>query len=103
MEIPKAFIYIKNTIAVAPTEEQLLAYYKDYGYETIEDILEEHGNGSWEWVIREWFVNTNFTPEHLKHQQDNNIFRYNNDNDDEEVELIDDEDWEDMKDDGDIY
>ena len=99
MEIPKALVYIKNTYAVAPTEEQLLAYYKDYGYETIEDILEGHGNGSWEWVIRDWYVNTDFTPEHKKHQLDNNIFRFENDNDNEDIELVDEDEWNEFKDD----
>ncbi len=99
MEIPKSLVYIKNTYAVKPTEEQLLEYYKDYGYSSIEDILEEHGNGSWEIVIRDWFVNTNHTANHKKHQLDNNIFRFENDNDDEEVEVVSDEDWEEYEED----
>lgn len=99
MEIPKALVYCKTTYAVSPTEEQLLAYYKDYGYETIEDIVEEHGNGSWEWVIRDWFVNTNHTTQNKKHQLDNNIFRFENDNDTEEVELVDEEEWDEFNDD----
>lgn len=99
MKIPKALIYVENTMAVSPTEEQLLEYYKDYGYTTIDDILEGYGNGSWEMVIRDWFVNTNHTSEFKKYQIENNIFRFESDNDDEEIELVDEDEWEEFKDD----
>jgi hypothetical protein len=46
MNIPKAFVHIKNKVAVSPTKEQLLNFFKEYGYLTLEDILEAHGN--WE-------------------------------------------------------
>ena len=97
MEIPKALIHMKHTMAVSPTEEQLLAYYKDYGYDTIEDIVE--GLGSWEMVIRDWFVNTNYSIDFKNYQNENSIFRFENDNEDEEVELIDADEWEEFEDD----
>lgn len=98
MEIPKALIHLKYTMAVSPTKEQLLEYYKDYGYNNIEDIVEEHGNGSWEWVIRDWYVNTNFNQQYKEYQAKNNIFRFENDNEDEEVELLDEDEWNDFND-----
>lgn len=103
MEIPKALIHLKHTMAVSPTEEQLLEYYKDYGYTTIQDIVEEHGNGSWEWVIRDWFVNTNHNQQFKDYQTSNNIFRFENDNEDEEIELVDEDEWDEFKDDDLIF
>lgn len=101
MEIPKALIHLKHTMAVSPTEEQLLAYYKDYGYETIEDILD--ALGSWEMVIRDWFVNTNYSNDFKDYQTDNNIFRFENDNEDEEIELVTDDEWEEFEEDDLIF
>lgn len=103
MEIPKALIHLKHTMAVSPTEEQLLKYYKEYGYNTIEDIVEEHGNGSWEWVIRDWFVNTNYSIDFKNYQNENSIFRFENDNEDEEIELLTDDEWQELKDDDLIF
>ena len=97
MEIPKALIHIKHTMAVSPTEEQLLAYFKDYGYDTIDEALD--ALGSWEMVIRDWFVNTNYSIDFKNYQNENSIFRFENDNEDEEIELVDDDEWDDFKDD----
>jgi hypothetical protein len=103
MSIPKALIHIKEVMAVSPTEEQLLEYYKDYGYETIEDILEGHAGGSWEILIRDWYVNTNFTQPHKDHQTTNNIFRFENDNENEEVEILSEDEWTEFDEDGRIF
>lgn len=97
MEIPKALIHLKHTMAVSPTEEQLLTYFKDYGYTTIEEIVD--GCGSWEMAIRDWFVNTNHSIDFKNYQNQNSIFRFENDNEDEEIELVDDDEWDDFKDD----
>ena len=97
MKIPKALIHIKHTMAVSPTEEQLLAYFKDYGYDTIDEALD--ALGSWEMVIRDWFVNTNYSIDFKNYQNENSIFRFENDNEDEEIELVDDDEWDDFKDD----
>ena len=97
MEIPKALIHIKHTMAVSPTEEQLLAYFKDYGYDTLDEVVD--ALGSWEMVIRDWFVNTNYSIDFKNYQNENSIFRFENDNEDEEIELVDDDEWDDFKDD----
>ena len=97
MEIPKALIHIKHTMAVSPTEEQLLAYFKEYGYDTLDEVVE--ALGSWEMVIRDWFVNTNYSIDFKNYQNENSIFRFENDNEDEEVELIDSDEWEEFEDD----
>lgn len=95
MAIPKALIHLKYTMAVSPTEEQLLAYFKGYGYNTIEEIVD--GFGSWEMVIREWFVNTNYSVEFNNYQNDNRIFRFENDNEDEEIQLLSDDEWKEFE------
>ena len=97
MEIPKALIHIKHTMAVSPTQEQLLAYFKDYGYDTLDEVVD--ALGSWEMVIRDWFVNTNYSIDFKNYQNANSIFRFENDNEDEEVELIDADEWEEFEDD----
>ena len=97
MEIPKALIHIKHTMAVSPTQEQLLAYFKDYGYDTLDEVVD--ALGSWEMVIRDWFVNTNYSIDFKNYQNENSIFRFENDNEDEEVELIDADEWEEFEDD----
>ena len=102
MEIPKALIHLKQTMAVSPTEEQLLEYYKDYGHNTIEDILADYG-GSWEMVIRDWYVNTDFTQQHKDHQLSNNIYRFENDNEDEEVDLLSEDEWKEFNEDDRIF
>ena len=96
MNIPKAFVHIKNKVAVSPTKEQLLNFFKEYGYLTLEDILKAHGN--WEEVIREWFVNTYYTPQNISYQNNNNIF--NIDDNEEEIELLSDAEYENLKGDG---
>lgn len=101
MKIPKALIHIKTVAAVEPTEEQLLEFFKPYGYSNLEDVLKDYIN--WQGVIREWYVNTNYTPAQIDHQVKNNIFRFESDNEEEEVELIDDEKWEEYQEDDLIF
>lgn len=101
--IPKALVHVTTSFAVKPTEEQLLTFYKDYGYETIEAILDGHGNGDWGEVIREWFVNTYYGVEYQTLCQKNNILRYDGDSQEDEVEIVDEEEWEEMKENDLIY
>lgn len=96
--IPKAYVHIKNVMVITPTEEQLLTFFNDYGLETIDEILDEF-NGSWEMVLREWFVNTNFNPDFKQYLTDNNIFNFNSDNEDEKVQLMDDDEFIQIKND----
>lgn len=95
--IPKALVHVTTSFAVEPTEQQLLEFFKDYGYETIEDILEGHGGGDWDEVIREWFVNTYYGPDYQELCQKKNILRYDNDNQEDEVEIVDEDEWDEMK------
>ena len=101
--IPKALIHIQTSFAVAPTEEQLVKYFKPYGYENIEDILEGHGGGDWDEVIREWFVNTYYGQDYKELCEKKNIFNYDSDNQEDEVEILDDEEYDSMKDEGLIF
>ena len=93
---PKALVHVTTSFAVEPTEEQLLEFFKDYGYDTIEEILEEHGGGYWPEVIREWFVNTHYFEEQPGNRE-KNILRYDSDSEDEKVIIIDDEEWNKLK------
>jgi hypothetical protein len=101
--IPKALIHIQTSLAVSPTEEQLLEFFKPYGYETIEDILEGHSGGLWDEVIREWFVNTYYGQDYKELCEKKNIFNYDSDNQEDEVEILDDGQWDEMNDEGLIF
>lgn len=102
-KIPKALVYVTTSFAVEPTEQQLLDFYKDYGYDTIDEILEGHGGGYWNEVIREWFVNTYYVEDHNQICKKNNILKYESDSEEEEVSLIDDDKWNELKNDDLIY
>lgn len=99
--IPKALVHITTSFAVEPTEEQLLEFFKDYGYDTIEEILEGHGGGYWHEVIREWFVNTHF--EEQPGNRAKNILKYDSDSDNEKVILLNEEEWNSLIEDDLIY
>lgn len=101
--VPKALVHVTTSFAVEPTEEQLLEFYKDYGYDTIEDILEGHGGGDWDEVIREWFVNTYYGQDYRELCESKNILRYESDNQEDEVEILDDDEWQQLKDNELIY
>jgi len=100
---PKALMHLQFSVAVSPTEEQLLEFYKPYGYETIDDILEGHGGGEWDEVIREWFVNTYYGQDYKDICEKKNIFNYDSDNQEDEVEILDDDEWNEMRNEGLIF
>ena len=101
--IPKALVHVTTSFAVEPTEEQLLEYYKDFGYETIEDILNGHSGGDWGEVIREWFVNSYFNPDDNDVLRTKNILRYESDIEQEEVDIINEQEWNELKENDLIY
>jgi hypothetical protein len=101
--IPKALVHIQTSVAVSPTEEQLLEFFKPYGFETIDDILEGHGGGDWGEVIREWFVNTYYGQDYKELSEKKNIFNYDSDTQEDDVEILDDEEWDEMKENGLIF
>ena len=101
--IPKALVHIQTSVAVSPTEEQLLEFFKPYGFETIDDILEGHGGGDWGEVIREWFVNTYYGQDYKDICEKKNIFNYDSDVQEDEVEILEDEEWDEMKENGLIF
>ena len=101
--IPKALVHIQTSVAVSPTEEQLLEFFKPYGFETIDDILEGHGGGDWGEVIREWFVNTYYGQDYKELSEKKNIFNYDSDTQEDEVEILDEEEWNEMRNEGLIF
>ena len=84
-------VKVKKAELVKPSESQLMSYYIDYGYNTIDEVLEDMGAKE---MIREWYNNTNFTSEFQEHQSNSNIFPIDWDSDWEEVDIIGKEDWE---------
>lgn len=98
--IPKSLVRVNTSFAVQPTEEQLLNFFKDYGHNSLEETLDAFGG--WEEVIREWFVNTYYGIK-LDECQEKNILRFDDDTQEDEVILIDDEEWEKHVHDGYIF
>jgi len=102
-QIPKAFVRIKTTLALEPSEKQLLEFYKDYGYSSIKDILEGHGGGDWGEVIREWFVNTYYNQEYKKLNENKNILQFDDYLQEDIIEIINNKDWENYRNEGLIF
>ena len=87
-------VKVKKADLISPTEGQLMAYYIDYGFNTIEEVIKEYGI---EEMLREWYNNTNFSSEFTLHRQDHNINHLDWDSESEDVEVISKEEWEDYK------
>lgn len=85
-------VKVKKADLISPTEGQLMAYYIDYGFNTIEEVIKEYGE---EEMLREWYNNTNFSSEFTLHRQDHNINHLDWDSESEDVEVISKEEWED--------
>jgi len=88
-----AVVKVRRAELIKPSEFQLMAYYIDYGYKNIEEVIEDYGI---EEMLIEWYNNTNFTSEFAQHQAKSNIFPIEWDSDWENVDVIDKEDWEDI-------
>jgi len=101
--IPKAIIHVNTSFAVEPTEEQLLTFFKDYGYNTMDEIFQNFGGGFWDEVIREWFINTYQVTADTEFNRTNNILTYESDSEDEKVVLIKESEWDSLKDNDLIY
>ena len=85
-------VKVKKADLISPSEGQLMSYYMDYGFNTIEDVIKEYGV---EEMLREWYVNANFTSDFILHRQDQNINHLEWDSEMEDVEVISKEEWED--------
>ena len=81
----------KNALLISPTKEQLLHYFRDYGFESIDDIIEELG---YEDMLRDWYVNTDWLESNWKYQSDNGIYPMDWEHDDEEVQKLSKDEWE---------
>ena len=85
-------VKVKKADLISPTEGQLMSYYMDYGFNTIEEVIKEYGM---EEMLREWYNNTNFTSEFTLHRQEQHINHLDWDSETEDVEVISKEEWED--------
>jgi hypothetical protein len=90
-----AVVKVRKAELLKPTDAQLMSYYIDYGYNTIEEVVEDYGM---EEMLREWYNNTNFTSEFGEHQHKSNIFPIDWDSDMEQVDIIAKEDWDEIYD-----
>lgn len=86
-----AVVKVKKAELLKPSESQLMSYYMDYGYSSIEEVIEDYGIKE---MLREWYNNTNFTSEFQKHQSKSNIFPIDWDSEWENIDVIDKKDWE---------
>lgn len=87
-------VKVKKADLISPSESELMSYYIDYGYNTIEEVIKDMGE---EEMLREWYVNTNFTSEFVTHREDHNISYLDWDSESEEVEVISEDEWNDLK------
>jgi hypothetical protein len=87
-------VRVKKADLISPSESQLLNYYIDYGYNTISEILNDYTEDE---MLREWYVNTNFTDEFSNYREAKNINSLEWDSEYEEVEVISEEEWNDFK------
>jgi hypothetical protein len=86
-----AVVKVKKAELLKPSESQLMSYYMDYGYSSIEEVIEDYGIKE---MLKEWYNNTNFTSEFQKHQAKSNIFPIDWDSEWENIDVIDKKDWE---------
>ena len=87
-------VRVKKADLISPSESQILNYYIDYGYNTISEILNDYTEDE---MLREWYVNTNFTDEFSNYREAKNINSLEWDSEYEEVEVISEEEWNDFK------
>ena len=102
MEIPKAYVHIKNTLVINPTKESLLAFYAEEDLKSIEDILEFYDN-DWNEILRRWFTYAYYTDAKHKHNLSVGIYNFDNDNDEENVEIMDDDEFDELLEDEEIF
>jgi hypothetical protein len=100
--IPKAFVTIENTLVINPTEESLIIYFSEEGLDSIEAILEFYDN-DWNEILRRWFVGAYYTPELIKQHLNKGIFRFDTENNEENIEVINEVEFDNLKKDGLIY
>ena len=87
-------VKVRKADLLSPSESQLMSYYIDYGYNNIEEVLQAMGE---EEMLREWYVNTNFTNDFITHRENQHINHLDWDSESEEVDVISEEEWSDYK------
>lgn len=87
-------VKVKKADLISPSESELLNYYIDYGYTTMLDILNDYTE---EEMLREWYVNTNFSDDFSKYREGKNIDNLDWDSEYEIVEIISEQEWIDFK------
>jgi len=82
---------VRKADLISPSESQLMSYYIDYGYTNIEEVIEDMGQQE---MLREWYVNTNFTKDYQTHRENQNIHFIDWSSEYESVDVISQKDWE---------
>ena len=83
-------VKVKKADIISPSEAQLMAYYIDYGYKNIEDVIKDYGQAE---MLREWYINTNWTTEFQNHREEQNIHWIDWGSEFEDVEIISEKEW----------
>jgi len=86
-----AVVEVRKADIVSPSEGQLMAYYTDYGYKNVDEVIQDYG---FEEMIREWYNNTNWSEEFSAHREKNNIHWVEFEKEYESVRPIPQDEWE---------
>ena len=81
---------VKKAELISPSESQLMSYYIDYGYTTIEEVIDILGIQE---MLREWYINTNFMVEFSHHQFNSNIFPIDWSSEYEDIDIVSEDEW----------
>lgn len=87
-------VKVRKADLISPSEGELMSYYIDYGYTTIQEVIQAMGE---EEMLREWYNNTNFTSEFSLHRIEHHINHLEWDSESEDVEVISENEWNDLK------
>ena len=83
-------VKVKKAALINPSSAQLMSYYMDYGYNTIEEVLDEYSTSE---MLREWYINQYLSEGYRMEDINRNIHPIDWDMEYEEVDVIDREDW----------
>ena len=82
---------VKKAELISPSESQLMSYYIDYGFNNIDEVIETYGE---EEMLREWYINTNFTQDFQMYQHSSSIYPVDWSSEYEDVDVVSQKDWE---------
>jgi len=81
---------VKKAELISPSESQLMSYYIDYGYNNIDEVIDSMGV---EEMLREWYINTNFTQDFQIYQHSSSIYPVDWSSEYEDIDIISENEW----------